>query len=56
MISTGYVSDESLNPAPETSIYTVLTNWNLNKNLRLLKKRPSLSIKGTKRSRLHILK
>ena len=30
-----YVSDESLNPTPETNMYVncMLTNWNLNQNL-----------------------
>jgi len=28
-----YVSDESLNSTPET-LHWVLTNWNLNKNLK----------------------
>ena len=31
-----YVTDESLNSTPETN-YTLLTNWNLNKNLKLKK-------------------
>ena len=34
-----YVSDESLNSTPETSINYVLTNWNLNRNSKEQQKR-----------------